>query len=71
VGLSMKQRQAVAGEMVQRYQRASKKGKGAILDELCALTGWNRDHARRALRRVEPARSFAGPWCARRSTVPR
>lgn len=27
-----------------------KEGQGKMLDELCALTGWSRDHARRALR---------------------
>jgi len=32
-----------------RYAAASKAQKGAILDELCALTGWTRRHARRAL----------------------
>ncbi len=36
--------------MARRYDRASKVGKGAMLDELCALTGWTRRHARRALR---------------------
>lgn len=33
-----------------RYKRAGKTDKTAVLDELCATTGWNRDHARRALR---------------------
>ena len=48
----MVERRAVTKETVARYRRASKKGKGLILDELCALTGWNRDHARRALRQA-------------------
>lgn len=29
--------------------RASKKGKGRMLDEVCAVTGWSRDNARQRL----------------------
>jgi hypothetical protein len=39
VGLSMGERKAVTRELVARYRRASKKGKGVILTELCELTG--------------------------------
>jgi hypothetical protein len=49
-GLTLAERRAVTRQVIARYQRASKKAKGQILDELCALTGWNRDHARKALR---------------------
>jgi hypothetical protein len=48
----MSQRRAVTGQMARRYQRASKSGKAVMLDELCALTGWHRDHARKALRQA-------------------
>ncbi len=48
--LSMAERRAVTKEMAKRYARAGKKEKGRMLDELCALTGWSRRHARRALR---------------------
>ena len=34
------------------YQRASKKDKGRMLDELCSATGWSRVNARRAIRRA-------------------
>src|SRR6266542_3059736 len=49
VGLSMAQRKAVTKEMAKRYQRGSRTAKTLMLDELCALTGWTRRHARRAL----------------------
>jgi hypothetical protein len=52
VGLSMGERAAVTREMAAQYRRTSKSGKSAILDQLCELTGWHRDHARRALRLV-------------------
>ena len=52
VGLTMTQKQAVTKEMASRYRKGPKKTKGGMLDELCALTGWTRDHARRVLRRT-------------------
>ena len=45
----MAERKAVTKEMLKRYAKGSKTEKGWILDELCALTGWSRRHARRAL----------------------
>lgn len=51
-GLTLAERKAVTKQVVARYLSASKKQKGQILDELCALTGWSRDHARKALRRA-------------------
>lgn len=45
----MAERRAVTKQMARRYSKASKKDKGRMLDELCALTGWTRRHARRAL----------------------
>lgn len=43
--LTMKERKAVTAVMVARYRRASKKQKGRMLDELVALTGYNRWYA--------------------------
>lgn len=49
MGLTMVQRRAFAKAIATRYSRADKHGKGLILDELCATTGWHRSHARKAL----------------------
>lgn len=49
MGLTMGQRQAVTKAIATRYRRAGKADKGRILDELCATTGWHRNHARKAL----------------------
>jgi hypothetical protein len=38
--------------------RATAIGKGRILDELCATTGWHRKHAVRALRQHETVTSY-------------
>lgn len=50
MGLTMSERKAVTKAAATRYKRASKSAKQIILDELCAITGWHRDHARKALR---------------------
>jgi hypothetical protein len=45
MGLTMKERKAVTAVMRARYRRASKKQKGRLLDELLALTRYNRWYA--------------------------
>ena len=49
MGLTLTERRAITEATATRYQLASKRGKGRILDELCATTGWHRNHARKAL----------------------
>lgn len=49
MGLSMAERRSVTKALMKRYEAATRAQKTIILDELCALTGWSRRHARRAL----------------------
>jgi len=52
MGLTLAERRAITETTATRYQLASKRGKSRILDELCANTGWHRNHARKALKAV-------------------
>ncbi|MBN6778032.1 transposase family protein [Pseudoclavibacter alba] len=49
-GLSMQARFEVTKKYAAAYESASKKQKGIILDQVVAVTGWNRNHARQQLR---------------------
>jgi hypothetical protein len=49
MGLTLAERTAITAAAATRYQLAGKRGKSRILDELCANTGWHRNHARKAL----------------------
>ena len=49
-GLSLQARFEVTKKYAAAYEAASKKDKGLILDQVVAVTGWNRDHARQQLR---------------------
>jgi len=49
MGLTLGERRAVTETTAIRYSLADNRTKGVILDELCATTGWHRNHARKAL----------------------
>jgi integrase-like protein len=61
MGLTMSQRAALTKQTARRYRAASKTDKATILDELCAVTGWHRDHARKALRSALTPKTVTPP----------
>jgi hypothetical protein len=67
MGLTMSQRQAVTKAIAAGYKQAGRGLKRTILHELCATTGWHRNHPRKALGTGASAQggaaaSAAGPW---------
>ena len=61
----MAQRKAITQAQLARWPKATKSEKGAILDAVCQLTGWHRDHARKAIR-VALTERVNGPALARK-----
>ena len=55
----MGERTAVTNKMAAAYRRGTRADKTAVLDQLCELTGWHRDHARAKLRRAGQIRVVA------------
>ncbi len=58
--LELTTRRQVTTAMLARYAKGSRAEKGDVLDQLVGVTGWHRDHARKALRRRV---SRASRWC--------
>lgn len=54
-------RKAITKAQLDRWSKASKSEKSAILDTVCEVTGWHRDHARKALRQALAQRAAGGP----------
>lgn len=48
----MSRRRAVTKTTAVRYAQSDRAAKALILDELCALMRWHRDHARNSLRQA-------------------
>ncbi|QYL27106.1 transposase [Mycobacterium shottsii] len=65
-GLSMSSRAEITAKFARAYVGAPKAGKGQILDQVVAVTGWSRDNARRRLR-AAAAPPGAGRQVAKRT----
>ncbi len=64
--LTLAARRQVTRGQVDRYRTGTRAEKGAVLDAICQVTGWHRDHARKALRAA-----VAGPPPRRQPVPPR
>lgn len=67
--LTMREKQAITREMACRYRQADRKAKGAILDQVMSMTGYNRCYATQRLRNwgrqeILPADAGNGPLSA-------
>lgn len=47
--LTLAQRKAITKAQLAKWPKATWAEKGAILDAVCAVTGWHRDHLRKAI----------------------
>ncbi len=48
----MAAKRPVTARLVARYRSGTRAEKSAVLDQLCEVNGWHRDHARKALRQA-------------------
>jgi hypothetical protein len=65
--LELAVRRQVTATMTRKYRKATNGEKSLILDRLCEVNGWHRDHARKALREAMGA---GGPPAPRRPRAP-
>lgn len=59
--LTLSQRKAITKAQLDRWAKATRVEKSAILDAVCQVTGWHRDHARKAIRQALADRARGGP----------
>jgi hypothetical protein len=59
--LTLGQRKSITKTQLAKWPKASRAEKSAILDAVCMVTGWHRDHARKAIRTALQERDRGGP----------
>lgn len=69
MGLTMAQRRAVLKSQVDAWPKATRAEKSAILDRICAVNGWHRDHARKVLRQAAAGTPVTRPRTPREPVV--
>ena len=60
MGLTLAARRQITQGQLARWPKATKSEKSAILDAVCQVTGWHRDHARKAIRRALADQAVGG-----------
>lgn len=65
--LTLAVRKAITQAQLVRWVKATRAEKGEILDAVCAVTGWHRDHARKAIR-IALGEQIDGPGPRRQRT---
>lgn len=59
--LTLGQRKAITRVQLDRWSKATRAEKSAILDAVCGVTGWHRDHARKVIRQALAEQAGGGP----------
>lgn len=67
--LTLGQRKAITKAQLAKWPKATRSEKTVILDAVCQVTGWHRDHARKAIRKALAEQAAGGP-APRKPRVP-